>query len=69
TISIEKSEVVSRELTKPRIKHNVLNPKFHANEAGIVAEAGYPAAVTNATNMAGGGTDIMLGGSRQAEVA
>ncbi|TGC01066.1 preprotein translocase, partial [Salmonella enterica subsp. enterica serovar Enteritidis] len=50
TISIEKSEVVSRELTKAGIKHNVLNAKFHANEAGIVAQAGYPAAVTIATN-------------------
>ncbi|HDY2574998.1 TPA: preprotein translocase subunit SecA, partial [Salmonella enterica subsp. enterica] len=69
TISIEKSEVVSRELTKAGIKHNVLNAKFHANEAGIVAQAGYPAAVTIATNMAGRGTDIMLGGSWQAEVA
>ena len=69
TISIEKSEVVSNELTKAGIKHNVLNAKFHANEAAIVAQAGYPAAVTIATNMAGRGTDIMLGGSWQAEVA
>lgn len=69
TISIEKSEVVSRELTKAGIKHNVLNAKFHASEADIVAQAGYPAAVTIATNMAGRGTDIMLGGSWQAEVA
>ncbi|MDU7049267.1 MAG: preprotein translocase subunit SecA [Klebsiella variicola] len=65
TISIEKSEVVSRELTKAGIKHNVLNAKFHASEADIVAQAGYPAAVTIATNMAGRGTDIMLGGSWQ----
>ena len=69
TISIEKSEVVSNELTKAGIKHNVLNAKFHANEAAIVAQAGYPAAVTIATNMAGRGTDIVLGGSWQAEVA
>lgn len=69
TISIEKSEVVSHELTKAGIKHNVLNAKFHAKEADIVAQAGYPAAVTIATNMAGRGTDIMLGGSWQAEVA
>jgi len=69
TISIEKSEVVSNELTKAGIAHNVLNAKFHANEAAIVAQAGYPAAVTIATNMAGRGTDIVLGGSWQAEVA
>lgn len=69
TISIEKSEVVSQELTKAGIKHNVLNAKFHANEAGIIAHAGYPGTVTIATNMAGRGTDIMLGGSWQAEVA
>ncbi|MCL5147509.1 preprotein translocase subunit SecA, partial [Escherichia coli] len=69
TISIEKSELVSNELTKAGIKHNVLNAKFHANEAAIVAQAGYPAAVTIATNMAGRGTDIVLGGSWQAEVA
>lgn len=69
TISIEKSELVSRELTKVGIRHNVLNAKFHANEAAIVAQAGYPAAVTIATNMAGRGTDIVLGGSWQAEVA
>lgn len=69
TISIEKSEVVSNELNKAGIKHNVLNAKFHANEAAIVAQAGYPSAVTIATNMAGRGTDIVLGGSWQAEVA
>jgi len=65
TISIEKSEVVSNELTKAGIKHNVLNAKFHAKEADIVAQAGYPAAVTIATNMAGRGTDIMLGGNAE----
>lgn len=69
TISIEKSEVVSRELTRAGIKHQVLNAKFHAKEADIVAQAGRPGAVTIATNMAGRGTDIMLGGSWQAEVA
>lgn len=68
TISIEKSEVVSNELTKAGIKHNVLNAKFHAREADIVAQAGQPGAVTIATNMAGRGTDIMLGGSWHAEV-
>ncbi|MBW7983038.1 preprotein translocase subunit SecA [Enterobacillus tribolii] len=69
TISIEKSEVVSRELDKAGIKHNVLNAKFHAKEADIVAQAGQPAAVTIATNMAGRGTDIVLGGSWQTEIA
>ncbi|WP_294912180.1 preprotein translocase subunit SecA [Tatumella sp. UBA2305] len=68
TISIEKSEVVSHELTKAGIKHNVLNAKFHASEADIIAQAGQPSAVTIATNMAGRGTDIMLGGSWHAEV-
>lgn len=61
--------MVSNELTKAGIKHNVLNAKFHASEADIVAQAGYPSAVTIATNMAGRGTDIVLGGSWQAEVA
>ena len=69
TISIEKSEVVSQELTKAGIKHNVLNAKFHAKEADIVANAGQPGAGTIATNMAGRGTDIVLGGSWQTEVA
>lgn len=69
TISIEKSEVVSRELTKAGIEHKVLNAKFHAMEADIVAQAGQSGAVTIATNMAGRGTDIVLGGSWQAEVA
>ncbi|MGM3191489.1 preprotein translocase subunit SecA [Dickeya dadantii subsp. dieffenbachiae] len=69
TISIEKSEVVSHALTKAGIKHNVLNAKFHAMEADIVAQAGRSGAVTIATNMAGRGTDIVLGGSWQAEVA
>ncbi|WKV49724.1 MULTISPECIES: preprotein translocase subunit SecA [Dickeya] len=69
TISIEKSEVVSHALTNAGIKHNVLNAKFHAMEADIVAQAGRSGAVTIATNMAGRGTDIVLGGSWQAEVA
>lgn len=69
TISIEKSEVVSNELTRAGIKHEVLNAKFHAREADIVAQAGQPGAVTIATNMAGRGTDIVLGGSWQAELA
>jgi preprotein translocase subunit SecA len=69
TISIEKSEVVSRELTKAGIEHKVLNAKFHAMEADIVANAGQTAAVTIATNMAGRGTDIVLGGSWQSEIS
>lgn len=69
TASIEKSELVSGELNKAGIKHNVLNAKFHASEADIIAQAGYPSTVTIATNMAGRGTDIVLGGSWQAEVA
>ncbi|AML60049.1 Protein export cytoplasm protein SecA ATPase RNA helicase [Serratia rubidaea] len=69
TISIEKSEVVSRELTKAGVDHKVLNAKFHAMEADIVAQAGQAGAVTIATNMAGRGTDIVLGGSWQTEVA
>ncbi|TKI08764.1 preprotein translocase subunit SecA [Martelella alba] len=69
TISIEKSEVVSQELTKAGIQHSVLNAKFHAKEADIVAQAGQPGEVTIATNMAGRGTDIVLGGSWQAEIA
>lgn len=69
TISIEKSELLSNALKKAGIKHNVLNAKFHAQEAEIVANAGYPGAVTIATNMAGRGTDIVLGGNWKAEVA
>jgi len=68
TISIEKSELLSKALTKAGIKHNVLNAKFHAQEAEIVANAGYPGAVAIATNMAGRGTDIVLGGNWKAEV-
>ncbi|MBD2811045.1 preprotein translocase subunit SecA [Xenorhabdus sp. Vera] len=69
TISIEKSEVISNALTEAGIVHNVLNAKFHAMEADIISQAGQASAVTIATNMAGRGTDIMLGGSWQAEIA
>ncbi|MFZ7229118.1 preprotein translocase subunit SecA [Avibacterium avium] len=69
TASIEKSELLSDALTKAGIKHSVLNAKFHAQEAEIIANAGYPGAVTIATNMAGRGTDIVLGGNWKAEVA
>lgn len=68
TVSIEKSELLSNALKKAGIKHNVLNAKFHEKEAEIVAEAGKLGAVTIATNMAGRGTDIVLGGSWQAKV-
>ncbi len=63
TISIEKSEILSRLLKKEGIPHNVLNAKYHEMEAQIVAQAGWYGAVTIATNMAGRGTDIMLGGN------
>ena len=65
TISIEKSEELSGMLKKKGIKHNVLNAKFHEKEAEIVAQAGKLGAVTVATNMAGRGTDIMLGGNAE----
>jgi preprotein translocase subunit SecA len=61
TVSVEKSERLSRMLEKRGVKHNVLNAKQHEREAAIVAEAGQPGAVTIATNMAGRGTDIVLG--------
>jgi len=63
TVSIEKSESFSNELTKKKIPHKVLNARFHEQEAGIIAEAGVSGAVTIATNMAGRGTDIQLGGN------
>ena len=63
TVSIEKSETLSRELEKVGVKHEVLNAKQHAREADIIAQAGRPGAVTVATNMAGRGVDIMLGGN------
>ena len=69
TASVETSEILSKFLNKEKIKHNVLNAKFHAQEAEIIAEAGRPGIVTIATNMAGRGTDIVLGGRWQAEVA
>ncbi len=65
TISIEKSEQISEMLRKKGIKHNVLNAKFHEKEAEIVAQAGKLGAVTVATNMAGRGTDILLGGNAE----
>ena len=65
TISIEKSEILSNMLKKRGIAHNVLNAKHHDREAEIVAQAGVPGAVTIATNMAGRGTDIMLGGNAE----
>lgn len=65
TVSIEKSELLSAMLKKQGIKHNVLNAKLHAKEAEIVAQAGKLGAVTIATNMAGRGTDIMLGGNAE----
>ena len=65
TISIEKSEILSNMLKKRGIAHNVLNAKHHDREAEIVAQAGMPGAVTIATNMAGRGTDIMLGGNAE----
>ena len=65
TVSIEKSEKLSRILSKEGIKHEVLNAKFHEKEAEIIAQAGKLGAVTIATNMAGRGTDIMLGGNSE----
>ena len=69
TASIEASELLSNLLKKANIKHQVLNAKFHEKEAQIIAEAGRPGVVTIATNMAGRGTDIVLGGSLSAELA
>ena len=63
TVSIEKSEILSKLLTAKNIKHEVLNAKFHEQEAQIIGYAGMPGAVTIATNMAGRGTDIQLGGN------
>ena len=68
TASIETSELVSKLLTTEKIPHEVLNAKQHEREAGIVARAGEPGAVTIATNMAGRGTDIVLGGNLDAEL-
>ena len=69
TASIEASEILSTLLKKKKVKHNVLNAKQHEREAGIIAMAGYPGAVTIATNMAGRGTDIILGGNWEVELA
>ncbi|MBE0369311.1 preprotein translocase subunit SecA [Pseudoalteromonas aurantia] len=68
TVSIESSEYLSHFLRKEKIEHNVLNAKFHAQEADIVADAGLPGKVTIATNMAGRGTDIVLGGNWQSDL-
>ena len=68
TTSIETSELLSQVLKQNKISHQVLNAKFHEKEAQIVAEAGRPSAVTIATNMAGRGTDIVLGGNLSAEI-
>jgi preprotein translocase subunit SecA len=67
--SVEASEELSELLKKHKIKHQVLNAKFHATEAEIIVQAGRPGAVTIATNMAGRGTDIVLGGNVEAEIA
>ncbi|WP_415890434.1 preprotein translocase subunit SecA [Neptuniibacter sp. SY11_33] len=69
TASIESSELISSLLKKEKITHNVLNAKNHGGEASIIAQAGRPGAVTIATNMAGRGTDIVLGGKLEAELA
>jgi len=68
TASIESSELLSKLLTKESIEHEVLNAKQHEREAQIIAQAGRPGALTIATNMAGRGTDIVLGGSLEAEL-
>jgi preprotein translocase subunit SecA len=68
TVSIENSELISGILKKEKIAHKVLNAKFHEQEADIIAQAGKTGAVTIATNMAGRGTDIVLGGNWQAEL-
>ena len=68
TASIESSERLSKELDRRKIDHSVLNAKFHEKEAQIIAQAGRPGAVTVATNMAGRGTDIVLGGNWEAEL-
>ena len=69
TASIESSELLSAELNRRNIRHNVLNAKQHEREADVVADAGRPGTVTIATNMAGRGTDIVLGGRLEAELA
>ncbi|MEM1162863.1 MAG: preprotein translocase subunit SecA, partial [Pseudomonadota bacterium] len=69
TTSIEKSEHLSAQLTRMTVPHQVLNARFHEQEAGIIAQAGVPGAVTIATNMAGRGTDIKLGGNAEFRIA
>ncbi|MDH3342383.1 MAG: preprotein translocase subunit SecA [Gammaproteobacteria bacterium] len=69
TASIEVSEFIAKRLKQEKIQHNVLNAKQHENEAHIIEQAGQPGAVTIATNMAGRGTDIVLGGSLDADLA
>ncbi len=69
TASVETSELLSQMMDKAGVKHHVLNAKQHVSEAAIIAQAGRPGAVTIATNMAGRGTDIMLGGNWEAELA
>ena len=68
TTSIENSELISALLTKAKLKHQVLNAKHHEKEAHIIAQAGRPGMITIATNMAGRGTDIVLGGSIETEI-
>ncbi len=68
TASIDTSEILSKFLNKEKIEHQVLNAKYHAREAEIIAQAGRPGTVTIATNMAGRGTDIVLGGNWEAEL-
>ncbi|MBM3504103.1 MAG: preprotein translocase subunit SecA [Alphaproteobacteria bacterium] len=69
TVSIEKSEMLAAELKKRNVPHNVLNARYHEQEAHIIAQAGRPGAVTIATNMAGRGTDIKLGGNLEFRIA
>ncbi|MDB2645620.1 preprotein translocase subunit SecA [Pseudomonadales bacterium] len=69
TASIESSELLSTELNRRKIKHNVLNAKQHEREADIIADAGRAGSITIATNMAGRGTDIVLGGSLESELS
>ena len=68
-MTIEKSEQLSQSLKKAKINHQVLNARFHEQEAMIIAEAGVPGAVTIATNMAGRGTDIQLGGNLERRIS
>src|SRR6185503_12784565 len=68
TVSIEKSEVLAALLKQKGIPHSVLNARYHEQEAHIIAEAGVPGMVTVATNMAGRGTDIQLGGNMQMRI-